>query len=394
VSPFPRPDYRELTRYGFDRTPVALDLSDNTNQWGTHPAALKVLRGADTNALARYPGLYADNLRIAAATRLGVPEPCIATGCGSDDVLDCAYRAAGGGPGDFVALASPTFSMAGPLARMNGMEARSVPWSDALVDPARLLEGGPSLVYVCRPNNPTGAVAPTEWVGELLSAAESLRGGATRRGRNGQEGSRSGGPLIVLDEAYVDFGGDTYADFAARIPGLLVTRTLSKAFGLAGLRIGYAVGTPETILEVEKARGPYKVSRVAAEAGAAALRDAEGWVERTVAECVANRRRTEEELARRGLEPIPSGANFVLFRAPTGDAHADASGIRERGVAARPFAAGMPDGGDGLRVTVAPWLLMERFFRALDGYRESRTTGPARREPTEEAGAPLFGDIR
>jgi histidinol-phosphate aminotransferase len=353
MTPFPREDWRTLARYGFDRTSVALDLSDNTNQWGAPPAALEVLRGAGPDDLARYPDLYADELRAAAAARLGVPEACVATGCGSDDVLDSTYRAAGGSERSFVAVATPTFSLAVPFARMNGMRARAVPWSQALADPARLLEGGPALVYVCRPNNPTAALAPSAWVEGLLNAA-------------GEDG-----PLILLDEAYVDFGEDTFAARAASHPRLLVSRTLSKAFGLAGLRVGYSVGAPATALEVEKSRGPYKVSRPAARAAAAALADADGWVARTVAECVVNRARASAELTTRGLGPLPSWANFILFRAPTGDARADALGIRRQGVAARPFPGDMPDGSDALRVTIAPWEMMERFFAALDEYRTS-----------------------
>ena len=350
MTPFPRDDYGALTRYHFDRTPVELDLSDNTNQWGAPPAALEVLRRAGADLLARYPDIYADELRAAAAGRLGVPEACVATGCGSDDVLDSTFRACAGEGSGFVAVATPTFSMVRPFARMNGMPARGVPWAQAADDPGRLLEGGPALVYVCRPNNPTGEVAPTAWVEALLDAA-------------GQAG-----PVVVLDEAYVDFGGDTFAARAASHPRLLVSRTLSKAFGLAGLRVGYAVAMPTTALEVEKSRGPYKVSRVAGEAAVAALRDADGWVARTVAECVANRGRAFDELRRRGLDPIPSHGNFILFRAPAGKAGDDALGIRALGVAARPFPGDMPDGSDALRVTIAPWEKMERFLAALDGY--------------------------
>ena len=160
---FPRDDYRALQRYDPDREPVALDLSDNTNLWGTHPGALARIRAAATDDLARYPELYADVLRDAVAERFGVPADCVTTGAGSDDVLDSAFRAAAGGPDAFVSYASPTFSMVEPLARMNGMEARAVPWAEALADPGTLLEGGPALVYVCRPNNPTGEVAPRAW---------------------------------------------------------------------------------------------------------------------------------------------------------------------------------------------------------------------------------------
>ncbi len=359
MTPFPRADYGAVTRYHFDRTPVEVDLSDNTNRWGTPPAALHVLRRAGADLLARYPDIYADELRAVAAERLGVPEACVATGCGSDDVLDSTFRACGGSASDFVALAAPTFSMVRPFARMNGMPARTVPWADALDDPTRLLEGSPALVYVCRPNNPTGHVVTAPWVEALLGAA------------------RENGPVVVLDEAYVDFGGDTFAVRAADHPRLVVSRTLSKAFGLAGLRVGYAVAAAATSLEIEKSRGPYKVSRVAGEAAAAALRDADGWVARTVAECVANRERAFPELARRGLDPLPSLANFILFRSPTGDAKTDALGIRAHGVAVRPFPGDMPDGADALRLTVAPWAEMERFFAALDGYLGALRAGAA-----------------
>lgn len=351
MTPFPRDDYRSLDRYHFDRTPVALDLSDNTNQWGAHPAALEVLRSAGPAALARYPELYADELRASVARRLNVPEVCVTTGCGSDDVLDSTYRAAAGAR-DFVSVATPTFSMALPLARMNGMQARATPWSQALDDPERLLSGGPTLVYVCRPNNPTGEVAPTSWVEALLDAV-------------GDDG-----PLVLLDEAYVDFGGETFVGRASVHPRLLVSRTMSKAFGLAGLRVGYAVAHPDTAGEVEKSRGPYKVARLAARAAAAALDDVEGWVTRTVGECIENRSRVECALAERGLDPVPSHANFVLFRAPGEDGRDDARALRARGVAVRPFQGDMSDGSDALRVTVAPWPMMERFLEALDEHLE------------------------
>ena len=231
---------------------------------------------------------------------------------------------------------------------MNGMDAVAIPWAAALEDPERLLAGDPALVYLCRPNNPTGHLAPRAWVDGLLAAA-------------GEDG-----PLVILDEAYVEFGGDSLAAVAAERPGLLVTRTLSKAFGLAGLRVGYAVGTPGTVLEVEKSRGPYKVSRPASAAAAAALRDRSGWALRTVQEAVRAREELTRELERRGLEPRRSWTNFILFRAPTGDAAADAGALRRRGVAVRPFPRVLPGGGDGLRVTVAPERARAAFLAALD----------------------------
>jgi histidinol-phosphate aminotransferase len=355
MTPLPRADYAALARYDPGRSPVALDLSDNTNLWGTHPAALARIRVADTDDLARYPELYADTLRDAVAARFAVDPSCVTTGAGSDDVLDSAFRAAWA-PGAVVRYAAPTFSMVEPLALMNGLRAEAVAWPDALEDPARLLEGRPAVVYVCRPNNPTGTSAPAEWLDHLLDAARA------------EPAPR---PLVVLDEAYADFAPETRAPTAPEHPSLLVARTASKAYGLAGLRCGWGVSAPEVALEIEKSRGPYKVARLTAEAAAAALRDDDGWMAETVAACRDTRDRLRGELERRGIVAPPSVANFLLVPAPSGSARDDAVALRELGVAVRPF-AGIPDMGEGLRVTVGPWPLMERFLGALDRVVASR----------------------
>jgi histidinol-phosphate aminotransferase len=347
MSRFPRPDYQPLDLYTPDRRPVALDLSDNTNLWGAPPAALAAVQAADDDVLTRYPLLYADDLKDAISQRCKVPLDSITTGCGSDDVLDSAFRAAGPGGGT-VCFAGPTFSMVKPLALMNGRKPVEVPWSRALQSPDSLLEGDPLIVYVCRPNNPTGVSAPRSWLDKLLEAA----GG-------------SGGPLVILDEAYADFAPDSLLTEAPEIPNLLVTRTMSKAFGLAGFRVGFGVATPAVAREVEKSRGPYKVSRLSERAAVAALLDEDGWAQRTVAECAAARERLFLALKERGLQPFRSWANFILVPVPDGSAGWWNDSLRTHGVAVRPFPS-CPDVGDALRVTVAPWPMLERFLKALD----------------------------
>ena len=211
----------------------------------------------------------------------------------------------------------------------------------------RLLEGDPSLVYVCRPNNPTGGFTARSWIDALLSA----------RGDDG--------PLVLVDEAYADFAGETLLPEAPGIPKLLIARTASKAYGLAGLRCGYAVGAPDVALEIDKSRGPYKVSRLAAEAAAAAVRDEDGWMERVISETLTNRERLVAELETRGRSPLPSRANFLLIPAPTGSARPDARALSSAGIGVRPFSE-IPGMGEGLRVTVGPWPMMEHFLTALD----------------------------
>lgn len=346
MTRFPRGDYASLTPYDPGRTPVAVDLSDNTNLWGPNPAALEAVRSAPPEALTRYPSVYATELKEVVARKYGVPADSVTTGCGSDDLLDSMFRASASPPG-LMTFPAPTFSMVETFALMNGFQARSLPWSRVEVDPARLLLDEPDLIYLCRPNNPTGTSLPREWILGLLAL-----GGPS-------------GPIVMLDEAYADFAEDTFLQEAPHTDRLLVLRTLSKLHGLAGLRVGFAVGPAALVQEAEKSRGPYKVSQVGALAALAALEDTSGWADRIRTETVENRERLAEELRSRGLRPLPSNANFLLF--PVGPASAGEvnRALRERGVAARPF-PNLPEIGDAVRVTIGPWEQMEKFLSALD----------------------------
>ena len=348
-GPLPRPDYAHLSRYSPDRRPVEVDLSDNTNLWGTHPGALAAIRNATGDALARYPHLYADRLREVIAGRHGVDPEQVTTGCGSDDVLDSLWRALAE-DGGTVSYAAPTFSMVEPLSKMNGRRAVAVPWSVALAEPAALFEGAPAMVYVCRPNNPTGLLAPLDWVERVIDLAGDA------------------GPVVLFDEAYADFAGETLIPLAIGSPRVLVVRTLSKAYGLAGLRVGYGVGAEPLVTEVEKSRGPYKVGRLAEAAACVALSDVEGWVAATIEEAVENRERLTRELSARGVTVLPSAANFVMVPLEPDTAVDTALALRRREVAVRPF-PGCADVGDAVRITVGPWPLMERFLDAWDSCR-------------------------
>jgi histidinol-phosphate aminotransferase len=359
MSPFPRKAYAPLEPYAPDRRPVEVDLSDNTSRFGVHPGALAVIQGADPEELLRYPPVYADRLRETVARIHDVPLACVSTGCGSDDLLDSAFRASGE-PGEKVAYLPPTFSMVEIFARMNGLEAVPVgeaedpealpplPDPEALVEAARSEGGGGGLVYLCRPNNPTGELQPRGWVEALIEAAEA----------RGDEA-----PIVLLDEAYADYAPDPFLPVAARSRRVVVVRTLSKLYGLAGLRVGYAVGAPEVIRELEKSRGPYKVNRLAEAAAVAALEDRERWIPGVRAATLEGRARLAFELAARGYTPLPSKANFVLVPVP--DAAHLAAALRKGGVAVRPF-PGLPGIGDAIRVSVGPEHELASFFASLD----------------------------
>jgi histidinol-phosphate aminotransferase len=300
-----------------------------------------VAANADASLLSRYPTLYGDELKPRLARYAGVAPDEIVTGCGSDDVIDSAMRAFAE-PGDRVAFAAPTFSMIPTFARLNGLVPVAVPFrADHDVDADALLATDARVVYLCSPNNPTGTLASADAVRRVV------------------EGARG---LVILDEAYAEFADESHAARAPSWGNVLVARTLSKAFGLAGLRVGYGVGAAALVREVEKVRGPYKVSAVAERAACAVLDEDLEWVREHAALARANRARLAEALRGLGLEPLPSAANFLLVPSPRAAALAD--GLRARGVAVRLMRA-LPTYGDALRVGVGPWPMMERLRGAL-----------------------------
>lgn len=347
-SPFTRASYRGIDLYAPNRAPSRVDLSDNTNRHGMPPAAAAALRNLDPETVTRYPNLYAHTLKESLASYCGVPAGCVVTGCGSDDVLDSAIRAFAE-PGDAIAFPSPTFPMIPIFAQMNGLRPIAVPYSAQFeIDVAGLLATRPKIIYICSPNNPTGTLTSTDCISRLLSESSAL---------------------IIVDEAYIEYGGQSLAQLAVTSDQLLVTRTMSKAFGLAGLRVGYAIGSPGIVAEVEKSRGPYKVSTVAERCAVAALDSDMKWVEQRVVEDVVARERLFDELESLGLSPIRSQANFVLV--PVRAAAEVALSMRQRGVAVRPFTA-LPVVGEALRISVGPWKMVRECLDALQASLEER----------------------
>ena len=339
-----RATYREISLYAPDRTPCEVDLSDNTNLWGPPPAAAAALQDAAGATLTRYPSLYTPSLKEAIAAYTGVADDEVVTGCGSDDVLDSAIRAFAE-PGQRIACSDPSFAMIPIFARMNGVEPVAVPLRrDFDIDAEALVATDARIIYVCSPNNPTGTLASPRAIARVLEEAPGI---------------------VILDEAYAEYAGTGYVRAAPGHGRLLVVRTMSKAFGLAGLRIGYGCGAPELVAEVEKSRGPYKVSAIAEQAALATLRDDMEWVGMHVDEAMHVRADFVKLLVGAGFTPMPSRANFVLVPVPGADRVA--ARMRARGVAVRPFPE-LRGVGDAIRITIGPRPMMER---CLDALRES-----------------------
>lgn len=349
-----RAAYDDLTLYDPKRTPVALDLTDNTNLWGVPPMAARAIREAAGSTITRYPSLYGARLKEALAQHSAVAPDMLVTGCGSDDILDSAMRAFGE-PGDLVAATDPTFAMVPIFAQMNGLRCTLVAErEDHDVDADALLATGAKIIYVCSPNNPTGALVARRTLERLIADAPGV---------------------LLVDEAYVEFAGVSNVDLLARAPYLLLVRTMSKAFGLAGLRIGYALGQPALVREVEKSRGPYKVNALAEQVAVAALQHDVQWVLEHIQLAVENRDRLTIELLKLGLDPIPTSANFVCVPVP--DCVNVGLAMREKGVGVRPF-PNLPRVGDCLRISVGPWPLVEQAVQVLGAVLKQRKPGKKR----------------
>lgn len=336
-----RAAYNDVPLYDPKRTPVELDLSDNTNLWGVPPNAARVIRDFAMPTITRYPTLYGTELKRALADHAGVTPDMVVTGCGSDDILDSAMRAFGN-EADIVAATDPTFAMVPIFARMNALRSTLVTeLPDHEVDADALLAAGAKVIYLCSPNNPTGALVARRTLEHLIDSAAGV---------------------LLIDEAYTEFAGVSNIDLLARSPRVMLIRTMSKAFGLAGLRVGYALGQPQVVAEVEKSRGPYKVNALAEQVAVTALRHDVQWVEEHIQLAIENRDKLTIELLKLDLDPMPSSANFVCV--PVKNCVAVGMAMREKGVGVRPF-PGLPRVGDCLRISIGPWPLVQQCVKAL-----------------------------
>jgi histidinol-phosphate aminotransferase len=336
-----RATYRNLPVYDPADPPVAIRLADNTSPFGMPPAALQALRDGTHDALAQYPSAYARPLAQAFASYVGVrPEEVLVT-AGSDEALSCTFRGLAE-PGAVVAHMDPTFVMARVFAATNSVVPVAVPVTPELdADADALLAIRPALTYLCSPNNPTGSIVSAAALGRILESSPGI---------------------VLVDEAYAEFSGTNLARQAPAHGRMLVFRTLSKAFGMAGLRVGFAVGAAGLIRELEKARGPYTVSALSEHAATCALRDDVAWVRRGAALIAQYRDGFVESLRSAGFHPLPSAANFVLI--PMADTARVAQALASKGILVRSF-TGLPRIGDALRISIAAPEVMEQVLVSL-----------------------------
>jgi histidinol-phosphate aminotransferase len=279
-------------------------------------ALLGDLANADPELLRRYPDVLA--LEAALATRIGVgPERLVVT-AGADEAIDRACRAFLE-PGRTILLADPSFDMFDCSAMLAGGELVRVPWWDDAF-PIDAFEGRldavTAVVAVVSPNNPTGSVATLADVRRLATAAP--------------------GALVILDHVYVEYADEDLTSGVLDLPNILVLRTLSKAWGLAGCRVGYAVGSPYVVAVLRAAGGPYTVAAPSVALALSQLDRGAAPLAAHVARVREERRRLSARLAAAGLVPRRSQANFVLVECGPHAASLHA-GLAARGVLVRDF---------------------------------------------------------
>lgn len=319
---------------------AVIKLNTNENPYPPSPRVLEALGAALDDRLRLYPDPEATALRERAAEVYGVPADHILAGNGSDELLALVLRAAAD-PGDGVAFPVPTYSLYATLVAVHGARALTVPWGSDWRLPEALAGLGARVTFVCNPNAPSGTMVPVE---ELEAFTREVRG------------------LVVIDEAYVDFAPDHALRLVGRQPNVVVLRSFSKSFSLAGLRLGLCFGHPDLLAGLRTVKDSYNVNRLSQIAGLAALDDL-AWMEANVRRIRADRAALARELDLLGYRVPPSAANFVLARRPGADQGPIQRALAARGILVRHFAT--PELYDALRITVGTGAEIAALLAAL-----------------------------
>jgi histidinol-phosphate aminotransferase len=318
-------------------------LNTNENPYPPSPRVIEAIGRIGADALRRYPSPMAEQFRSVAARVHGVSHDCVIAGNGSDDILQIALRTYCG-VGDVLASPAPTYSLYPVLAALADVKYVTVPWGENWSLPVEpLLATSPSAIFFANPNAPSGTCVPPAEVSRLASKTHAL---------------------VLIDEAYVDFADGSCLDLVARHENVLVTRTLSKGYGLAGLRFGYGIGHPTVIGQMRKVKDSYNCDAVAIAAASAALDDQE-YAREQWQKIKAERGRLTAELSKRGFAVVPSQGNFVLAQTPAGmSARAIYDGLKANRVLVRYFET--PELSDKLRITVGSPEETDALLTALD----------------------------
>ena len=317
----------------------AIKLASNENGYGPSPKVVSGLR-EKVGEVFRYP--YKDaQVKEALARYCGAKPENIVLGNGSDELIDMIMKSFKGP----VASHYPTFVEYPTYARVYNERYISSRLNQDLSFNARSFmeeTKEANILFLCTPNNPTGTVID---LCDIKAVAQT-------------------GKLVVVDEAYFEFHGGTAAGLIRELPNLVVLRTMAKAFGLAGLRFGYAIASPEVAVALNKVKAPFNVNYLAHEAAMLALRDL-AYMKRTVRRILSDRRALERKLAEE-FRVIPSRANFLLVDVSPLEPQEFFDVMLKHGIVVRPQPRFEGFEGNFVRITVGTTQENRRLVAALD----------------------------
>jgi histidinol-phosphate aminotransferase len=318
-------------------------LNTNENPYPPSPRVLAALRKATTSSLRLYPEPLSDSLRHIAAEVYGVRPENILAGNGSDEILSILLRCFVG-RGDRVAFPVPTYSLYETLVAIQDGEQVRVDYAGDFTVPPELHSANAAVTFLCNPNSPSGT---------LVSLAEI------------EELSRAVSGILVVDEAYIDFADDEGVSAIPLIEknsNLIVLRTFSKSFSLAGMRIGLAFAPAELIAGMMKVKDSYNLNRLSLIAATAALHDL-SWMRRNARRIQQSRKKLIEGLRNLGFYVYPSQANFVMARKKGQTQKGLYEALKEKKIFVRYFDTEMLQ--DCLRITVGAPAEIEALLQAI-----------------------------
>src|SRR5215471_2043352 len=274
-----------------------IKLNTNENPYPPSPRVLAALREAVAPELRLYPDPVATHLRETAAALYGCAVDEVIAGNGSDDILTMIFRTFLDA-GDVIATPAPSYTLYNALSALQDATCKEIPMGPDYTLPEDLDAHGAKVVIIVNPNAPTGVLHPRAALRAFLERTQAI---------------------VVIDEAYADFAGESAIAMLKEFPHLIVIRTFSKAYGLAVMRLGLGFARREVIAEMMKVKDSYNLDRLSIVAGCAALQDQE-WLHESIGMIVRTRTWVQQELAGMGLYAPPSCGNFVFPTIPGGRA--------------------------------------------------------------------------
>lgn len=308
-----------------------IKLNTNENPYPPSPRALEAVRRATDETLRLYPDPISLELRETIAATFGLDAGNIFVGNGSDEVLAHTFMGLLKQDGPLL-FPDISYSFYPVYCRLYGIEAKKIPLAGDMAVDIAAYDGPTGAVILPNPNAPTGIALPLGHIRRLAEANPDR--------------------LLVVDEAYVDFGGESAVALIPELDNILVIRTFSKSYSLAGLRVGFAIGQRPLIEALERVKdsfNSYPLDRLAQAAATAAWKDAD-WFEATRSRIMMSRNKVTAELGEMGFEVLPSSANFVFARHPDHEGGKLAAALRAEAILVRHF--NKPRIADYLRITI------------------------------------------